>query len=603
MKPDARWGQRILGLRIAPATLGAGVSSSDVPLLSISGASLYGAGATLVLVTALTTHTRSSALLPVLGVAAIAYTVTIALVLGRHRWPAAIFPYLTAAGTVLITLLMFFDQEKADAYTLLYLLAAVYAFYFYRLAVAFLELGLIAVLSAIDFYLRSSVNLPTARWVLMIGTSLAAGLTIQRLVAKVRELADLDGLTSLANRRRMETELRRELARAARGDTDLTLVMLDLDRFKEFNDELGHVEGDRHLRQTTAQWRAQLRDVDLLARWGGEEFAILLPGSNLYNGTQVADRVRAATSNGQTVSAGVAHWDGTESAASLVARADAALYEAKVAGRDRTVAAAAGERTENVPQMWAKMLPSVLAERSIRFAYQPIVRFTDRTVLAYEALARPNQSGVDLSVDGLFAAAQRLGYGRDLDWICRRLCLETSRPLIAGPRLFMNIGVPALLAPVHGPDQMSLLLEYTNWDPSELTLEITERDLISDLDRFSDVLAAYREEGFTFAIDDVGDGHSTLEVLAAACPEYIKVARRLTARASQPGPRAAIKAVVSFATSIGATVIAEGIEDEYQAVQMADLGCHLGQGYGLGRPQWLEAHQTVASPVPLRVVG
>jgi EAL domain-containing protein (putative c-di-GMP-specific phosphodiesterase class I) len=117
-------------------------------------------------------------------------------------------------------------------------------------------------------------------------------------------------------------------------------------------------------------------------------------------------------------------------------------------------------------------------------------------------------------------------------------------------------------------------------------LEITERELISDLDRFQQVLGAYRDEGFRFAIDDVGDGHSTLEVLAAGSPEFVKIAQRLTAGVSRPGPRAAIEAVVAYANALGSQVIAEGIEDEYQLNLIRELGCHMGQGYALGRPQW-----------------
>jgi EAL domain-containing protein (putative c-di-GMP-specific phosphodiesterase class I) len=119
-----------------------------------------------------------------------------------------------------------------------------------------------------------------------------------------------------------------------------------------------------------------------------------------------------------------------------------------------------------------------------------------------------------------------------------------------------------------------------------VVLEITERELISDLDRFQQVLAAYRDEGFRFAIDDVGDGHSTLEVLAAGAPEFVKIAQRLTAGVSRPGPRAAVEAVVAYANALGSQVIAEGIEDEFQLNLIRELGCHLGQGYALGRPQW-----------------
>jgi diguanylate cyclase (GGDEF)-like protein len=117
------------------------------------------------------------------------------------------------------------------------------------------------------------------------------------------------------------------------------VAMIDLDRFKRFNDELGHQAGDRLLKEAAAAWRSELRSTDTLARYGGEEFAALLPGCDPDQGVRLLERLRAATPAGQTCSAGVASWDGTEDAAALVARADAALYEAKSAGRDRVVTA------------------------------------------------------------------------------------------------------------------------------------------------------------------------------------------------------------------------------------------------------------------------
>jgi diguanylate cyclase (GGDEF)-like protein len=113
--------------------------------------------------------------------------------------------------------------------------------------------------------------------------------------------------------------------------------MLDLDHFKRFNDARGHQAGDRLLADTTAAWREHLRDADLLARVGGEEFVVVLPECGTQLAVQIVDRLRGATPFGQTCSAGVALWDGSESVEGLIGRADAALYQAKEQGRDRTV--------------------------------------------------------------------------------------------------------------------------------------------------------------------------------------------------------------------------------------------------------------------------
>jgi diguanylate cyclase (GGDEF)-like protein/PAS domain S-box-containing protein len=169
-----------------------------------------------------------------------------------------------------------------------------------------------------------------------------AAVTIHRtaLLDRLRETARTDALTGLPNRRVWEEDLARELARAARHGGTLCLVMLDLDRFKAFNDAHGHPAGDRLLAETAAAWRAILRETDTLARYGGEEFAALLPHSEHAGAVAVVERLLAGVPLGQTTSAGIAVWDGQESAEALLARADAALYEAKNAGRARAVTAA-----------------------------------------------------------------------------------------------------------------------------------------------------------------------------------------------------------------------------------------------------------------------
>jgi diguanylate cyclase (GGDEF)-like protein/PAS domain S-box-containing protein len=161
------------------------------------------------------------------------------------------------------------------------------------------------------------------------------------LVAKLERLAMTDELTGLANRRAWRDGLARERARARRHHQPLCVAMLDLDRFKRFNDAHGHQAGDRLLREVTRTWHSQLRATDILARYGGEEFALLLPTWPVQTAEMVLERLRVATPAGQTCSAGLAVFNGSETADALVARADGALYEAKARGRDRTVIATA----------------------------------------------------------------------------------------------------------------------------------------------------------------------------------------------------------------------------------------------------------------------
>lgn len=156
-----------------------------------------------------------------------------------------------------------------------------------------------------------------------------------------RAQARIDDLTGLASRRAWDDVLRTEAVPAQNGHEPLTVAMIDLDDFKAYNDAYGHAQGDRHLADCAVAWRATLRDDDILARIGGEEFAVLMKGAGAHGAAAVLERLRAATPNGQTCSVGVAQWDGREGPPDLMDRADQALYAAKEAGRARVVIAPA----------------------------------------------------------------------------------------------------------------------------------------------------------------------------------------------------------------------------------------------------------------------
>jgi diguanylate cyclase (GGDEF)-like protein len=179
-------------------------------------------------------------------------------------------------------------------------------------------------------------------WMVIAGIS---GLTISELArqrealqARLGRMAHTDKLTGLPNRRAWDDEFERELARSGRSGAPMCAVLLDLDHFKSFNDRHGHQAGDGHLRAAAEQWRQRLRGTDLIARYGGEEFAIVLTATTIPRALEVVDGLRESLPGDETVSAGIAEWDGEESGAELIARADRALYEAKRTGRDRAVA-------------------------------------------------------------------------------------------------------------------------------------------------------------------------------------------------------------------------------------------------------------------------
>jgi diguanylate cyclase (GGDEF)-like protein len=440
-----------------------------------------------------------------------------------------------------------------------------------------------------------------------IGPQLSTALENARLYEEVKSQSLTDPLTGLGNRRAFDQRLEQEVDRARRYGEPLSLALVDIDHFKIYNDTHGHTAGDDVLRRLGAALvERMIRRTDLAYRYGGEEFAIIMPGTGQEAASMALQRLHEAVEhealplmNHQpgghlTISAGLTTFEGADtSAAAIVEQADLALYGAKQEGRNRTVVYESA-LTLSLTN-WTQVLPGLIADKAFACVYQPIARLGGDVLLGYEALARPTGQPEMLSVEGMFTAAQRLGSLLDLDWLCYRAAIQDAAPLSAGTELFVNITLTTLLDPSREPESLTMVLQGTGREAKDIVLEINEREAVTDMERFKQSVARYRELGFRFAIDDVGEGHSTFEVLAAIEPEFIKVARSMVMAADQAGARGAIRGLVEFARTTGACVIAEGIEDEETATRMLQLGVEMGQGYHLGRPATLPDQ-----PVPAR---
>jgi diguanylate cyclase (GGDEF)-like protein/PAS domain S-box-containing protein len=405
-------------------------------------------------------------------------------------------------------------------------------------------------------------------------------------VVRMAELASTDRLTGLKNRR----EFDRMMGSIPRQP--YAILAIDVDHLKRVNDEYGHEAGDLVLCTVATTIALMLRGWDVVARVGGDEFAAILLDVDAAEAATAAQRLRAAMhlvpgpDDRSNISVGWASAPAGADPLAVWKMADDCLYMAKRDGRDRVV----GRHIEDGKQAAfagpsaTELINELVAGLPLHAVYQPIVDLDDGHVIGYEALARPQGFGPSDSVEALFEAAHQSRQIKDLDWLCRRAALSQAAALPDDVLLFLNVSVAALLDPLHAVDQMLLLLESTGRSPEHLVLEIGEHEHVRDLKRLQSVLASYRKAGIRFAIDDVGEGFATMELLAAGRAEYIKIARSLTITSESKGSRAAIDATLEFARSSSAVVIAEGVENEFVSDQVRQLGISLGQGFSLGRP-------------------
>lgn len=321
---------------------------------------LFGVGATIGALSLIVPHPDSFDNTALWSNIALSYGgAALAFVVAR-RWPVWPLYALIGCGVLLITRAAYYSHDPSGFYTLFYVWVGLFAFFFFSRRIAMLFIAWIGIAYG-ALLIVDDATAGIARWVTTIGTVALAALLIDTLVRRLRgaarrsaalareraellemveKVARTDDLTGLPNRRAWDESLERELARAKRESTPLCIGLVDLDRFKAFNDANGHQAGDRLLKEIAALWRSELRTTDVLARYGGEEFALALPGCNATDGSVLLERLRAATPGEQTCSAGLVVWDGAETSERLFGRADAALYEAKESGRDRTVIAA-----------------------------------------------------------------------------------------------------------------------------------------------------------------------------------------------------------------------------------------------------------------------
>lgn len=430
-----------------------------------------------------------------------------------------------------------------------------------------------------------------------------ASLEQAALLNNLTHLASHDLLTGILNRRGIQECMERELARSERRKLAFSVILFDIDRFKLVNDRLGHKEGDIVLRGVADAARRVLRNEDYIGRWGGEEFICVAPETDREGAMHLAERIRSnikdtpiAVSSGEinaTVSLGLVTYphDG-ESLDKLVATADSALYQAKRAGRDRSVSASLVQ--QHIHSM-GNMLDQALREQRIVPAYQPIVELATGKVVAEETLARlvTPEGDVVPAVDFIEAAHQL----QLLHRIDHAILLQAFSHCVVGLQTgmnqlnhFVNISADLLRHRDLVENTLSAAREHCSacgdaiGDTKPMIIEITERELLVDIDNARELLQPFIDFGLRLALDDFGSGYSSYQYLADLPVHFIKIDGALVRRLNEPKVRAILQGIQDTADALGIITLAEFIENTETESILRDIGVHWGQGYYYGKP-------------------
>ena len=446
----------------------------------------------------------------------------------------------------------------------------------------------------------------------LLGDASVGGLVLNtRDISERKELQDQlvheayhDALTQLANRALFRERVSDSLAERGDGD-DVTVLFLDLDGFKEVNDSLGHLAGDQLLVQVAERLRASVREGDMVARFGGDEFAVLVESpldsadaeavaqrivDSLHEPFRIDTRdihVQASIGLAAAGVSGVTEQDGTaEGAEQLMRNADLAMYRAKSAGGSGFAA--------YDPQMLAGLVERLELEADLRLAlergelklhYQPTVELATNQVIGFEALVRWQHPTRGLiSPMDFIPIAEGTGLIVPLGrWVIAEACRQAvawgggvKMAVNVSVRQFDRCDLPAIVAEV---------LAETGMPAGQLCLEMTESVLMTDTEENLAALVRLKALGVTLAIDDFGTGYSSLAYLRRFPVDTLKIDRSFVERLGEQNDDAALAStIVQLGQSLGMTTVAEGIEEYGQLAALREMGCTYAQGYYFSRP-------------------
>ena len=433
----------------------------------------------------------------------------------------------------------------------------------------------------------------------------------KRLDAQIVYMAQHDVLTGLPNRSMFTAALDQAIAQSLRSGKKFAILSLDLDHFKDVNDIHGHLAGDRLLRLVAERLQSAVRVNEIVARFGGDEFAILL--SNHHSPEDLAAlSTRLITSIAKPflidrtkvyvgLSIGVAvYGEAAQDAETLLSHADTALYRAKADGKQnyRFFSEAMNREVRSRVQLTDE-LRLAIPERQLFLEYQPQVNARDGRIIGVEALVRWRhpRRGV-LTPEEFLPAAEASGLMGELgQWVLLEACRQAKRWIdadIAPSTISVNLSTAEFKEPQEFEGLVLACLKETQLPPHMLELEITENTLINLSPQHVDMVQRLRIAGVRFALDDFGTGYSSLNYLRRFSIDRIKIAQEFIAEiATSADALSIVKLILGLSRNFGNEVIAEGVESQHQMDLLLDLDCRDVQGFFFARPMSQEATTSV----------
>jgi diguanylate cyclase (GGDEF)-like protein/PAS domain S-box-containing protein len=419
----------------------------------------------------------------------------------------------------------------------------------------------------------------------------------------IRHRALHDPLTGLPNRILFMDRLQQSTERLRRRSQSLTAILaLDLDRFKLVNDSLGHRVGDELLAAAAPRLRQAVRSSDTVARFGGDEFGILLEDiGGEREAIEMAERIAGVfahpfvldgTEHFVTTSIGIALAEGGEPADDLLRDADAAMHRAKERGRARWELFDEALRGRAISRLRVENdLRRALERRELTLDYQPLVSMGDGRLVGVEALVRwdhPERGRI--SPADFIPVAEENGLIEPIGrWVLARACRQAAdwydaRPDAAPVSMSVNLSA-AQVANVGLTDAVAAALRMSGLDPSLLSLELTESVLVGDVEELARTLRSLKALGVRLVLDDFGTGYSSLSYLTRLPLDVLKVDRSFVGGLGvEPRDTAITEAIVAMSQALSMGVVGEGVETKLQLAELTRLGCDLAQGYYFSRP-------------------